>query len=188
MSLRITSGFLKGKKIRVRKDLKTRPTSSRLKESFFNIIQNQIEDSTFLDLFAGSGLIGIEALSLRAKFCFFVEKDKIAFKILNQNIKDLNLEKNSKLLFLDYKKALNKIDQKIDVAYIDPPYSFYDEKNFISDVLSLLEERGVLNKNAAIFFEAPILKKEDFFDRKDFSLKEKRKYGSSLLARFDFLK
>ena len=116
--MRIISGKFKGKKLKGY-DLKgTRPTMDRVKESLFATIQNKVPNSLCLDLFAGSGNLGIEALSLGALEVIFVDKEYMAVKTINDNLSSLNID-NYQVLKLDYLKALEYLkDKKFDIIFL----------------------------------------------------------------------
>ena len=102
--MRVISGKYKGKKLQGFDIDGTRPTMDRVKESLFATIQNKIEDANCLDLFAGSGALGIEALSMNAKSCDFVDNNPIAIKTIRENL--INIENNYQVINIDYKKHL----------------------------------------------------------------------------------
>lgn len=147
MILRIISGKFKGKKLKCLEGLKTRPTLDRVKESLFNVIQFQIEGKTVLDLFAGSGQLGIEAVSRGAAAADFIEADKKAFLILKENLDGLE---NCRAINSDYKVFLKNLQkaQKYDIIFIDPPFGedLYNDAVFLS--------LNVINKNGVIICES----------------------------------
>lgn len=152
MKIRIISGIYKGRFITAPRSLKTRPTSSKVRESFFNIIQNAISDSTFLDLFAGSGAMGLEALSRGAKRVSFVEQDKDALTSIKSNIQALKVENKTtvypKDAFRSLKYFLQK-EEKFDIIYCDPPYKLsLDLVNAL-----LIEAKALLNEGGRLFLE-----------------------------------
>lgn len=110
MSLKITGGDLKGRNLRSLPSCKARPTTSMLRQALFNILQNQIEGSLFLDLFAGSGIMGIEALSRGARGAVFVEKELKTAKKIVENLKELKLEDQGKVICRPVLKALGSIN------------------------------------------------------------------------------
>ena len=122
--MRIISGTARGTKLFTLEGQTTRPTLDRVKESIFNIIQNQIINSNFLDVFSGSGAIGLEAASRGAKKVILCDKSKDAINIINKNIEKTHLKEKIELYNLDYETLLkNKIKEKMDIIYIDPPYN-----------------------------------------------------------------
>ena len=125
----------------------TRPTMDRVKESMFASIQTKIKDSKCLDLFAGSGSLGIEALSNGAKSCYFVEKSNTIYNILKQNLENIE---GSILLKKDYKQALKELlNEKFDLIFLDPPYKL----NLINDILNYIYENDLLNEGGIVVCE-----------------------------------
>ena len=118
--MRIISGKARGTKLYTLKGETTRPTLDRVKESLFNIIQEKIVGSSFLDVFSGSGAIGLEAASRGAKEVILCEKDKNAIMVIKKNIEKTHLEVT--LYETSYEKMLEKLNEKLDIIYIDPPY------------------------------------------------------------------
>ena len=123
--MRVISGTARGTKINSIDSIETRPTLDRVKESLFNIIQNKLEDAIVLDLFAGSGAIGIECISRGAEKAYFCEKSHQATKMVYENLIKTRLKDKAIVLNKDYEKCLKQLyDDKIrfDLIYIDPPY------------------------------------------------------------------
>ena len=120
--MRIISGKARGTKLYTLEGNITRPTLDRVKESVFNIIQNNIIESVFVDLFSGSGAIGLEAASRGAKKVILCEKDKNAANVIKKNIEKTHLNENTILYNMNYEKMIEKLNEKIDIIYIDPPY------------------------------------------------------------------
>lgn len=123
--MRITGGSLRGRTLKSLKGKGTRPTASRVREAIFNIVQARILGSRWLDLFAGTGAIGIEALSRGADHCTFVEKSPRVCPVLRENLRNLELVNKSKLVCRDAALACRQLameQQKFDFVYIDPPY------------------------------------------------------------------
>lgn len=142
--MRIAGGTLKGRELKSPKGGKTRPTSSKVRESLFNILQNEIEGATFLDLFAGSGSMGIEALSRGAEAATFIEKEKMAATVLRENLKNLGLE--ARLIQADVFAAVPRLVKKGDtftIIYADPPYAL-DLTPLLETLPLLLTKRGIL--------------------------------------------
>ena len=147
--MKIISGNLKGRNIEGYNIDGTRPTMNRVKESLFAMIQDKIKNSITLDLFAGSGNLGIEAISNGTKHCYFIDNNKEAIKILKNNIKNLNIESQSTIILSDWKKALNDFSSKnisFDLIFIDPPYDYNVYEKIIEKVntLNLLKDNGLL--------------------------------------------
>ncbi len=145
--IKITSGYLKNKSFHAPDGLSTRPTSSKVREALFNILGSRIEDSTWLDLFSGSGSIGFEAISRYAKEVTFIENEKNAFFNLKKNIELLDLKNKSKLFKTDSIQYISKTNDSYDFIFIDPPYnSNLYEKSFeiLNKKNNLLNDNGLL--------------------------------------------
>ena len=165
--MRIISGKYKGKKLDGFDIEGTRPTMDRVKESLFGIIQNNLKDSICLDLFAGSGSLGIEALSNGASICYFVDKNKQILNILKNNLKGID---NSILMEKDYINALEELNnKKFDIIFLDPPY----KDNLITPSIQKIMELDMLNKDGIIVCE---YENEDI--KCDLKLIKDKKYGS----------
>ena len=154
----------------------TRPTMDRVKESMFAMIQNDIKDSIVLDLFAGSGALGIEALSMGAKTCYFIDNNQIAINTINNNLKKIK-DNTSKVLKLDYKKALNYfIDNsiKFDLIILDPPY----KNNYLNNIIKTLYDYNLLNDNGIVVCEY-----EDYeLNYYNFKLYKQKEFGSKIVS------
>ena len=123
--MRVISGYLKGRKVEGYNTPGTRPTMDRVKESMFASIQNDISSSVVLDLFCGSGSLGIEAISMGASKCYFVDNGKEILKYLNKNINNLNIKDKSIIIEKDYKEALLYFKDhniKFNIILVDAPY------------------------------------------------------------------
>ncbi len=147
--MRVISGKYKGKLIKGYDILGTRPTMDRVKESVFGTIQNYIRDSIILDLFAGSGNLGIEALSNGAKECYFVDINKVSIDVIRNNIKDIGIDENCYFLNMDYNKALDYFFNRnimFNIIFIDPPYKLHVIQGIIDYIISnnLLINNGIL--------------------------------------------
>ena len=152
MKLRIISGKYKGRIIKGFNIEGTRPTMERVKESLFAMIQNNLKDAIVLDLFAGSGNLGIESLSNGARKAIFVDKNNICAKTIQENIKNLKIEEETLILNKDYKLALKDLINKqikVDVVFLDPPY----HENLLNESLDKLIKSKVLNEDALIVVE-----------------------------------
>ena len=168
--MRVISGKYKGKKLEGFTIDGTRPTMDRVKESIFGTIQNYVRNSTVLDLFAGSGSLGIEALSNGASSCYFCDNGKEVIKILDKNLDNIN---NSHILKKDYKDALKELKNdnvKFDLVFLDPPYKL----NIINDSIKKILEYDLLNKNGLIICEY-----EEELVECDLELFKEKKYGTT---------
>lgn len=144
----IIAGRFKKHKLVSPKNLDTRPTLGKVREMVFNICQNEIEGATFLDLFAGFGAMGLEALSRGAKFVTFIESNKEAQKAIEENIKRLGCQKEALLIKKDVFKTLEMLPS-FDLIFADPPYG----KGFSNRVAELVELYALLNEGGSLFLE-----------------------------------
>ncbi len=150
--MRIISGKFKGRIIRGFNTDGTRPTMDRVKESLFSMIQHNISDAIVLDLFAGSGSLGIEALSNGSNICYFVEINKKMLFILKENLKQLNIKEKYHIMNIDYSQALKHFKNnniKFDIIFLDPPYN----KHYINDALNKILKYGLLNSDGLVICE-----------------------------------
>ena len=120
--MRIISGKARGTKLYTLEGLNTRPTLDRVKESLFNIIQNYLNNAIVLDLFSGSGALGIESISRGAKKAILCDNNYNAITIIMKNIEKCHIENDTEIIYKDYKKCLNSLNEKVDIIFIDPPY------------------------------------------------------------------
>ena len=125
-----------------------RPTPDRIRETIFNLLSDKVQAANVLDLFAGSGALGIEALSRGAKSVTLIEKDYDNYLSLKDTINTLN-SKNIQVLNLDALNFLNKTDNKFDLIFLDPPY----KSDLLNKAMELINERNLLNKNAVLYVE-----------------------------------
>jgi len=176
--MRVISGKNKGTKLYTLEGLNTRPTLDRVKESLFNIINFDIPGCTFLDLFAGSGSIGIEAASRGAKKVIMCEKAKDAVNVIRKNLEKTKLTQQIKLYNDDFEKCINTLEEKIDIVYLDPPY----KTDYAYKAAKQLLEKNILKENSIIILETDI---EEIVEKQfeELSLEEfsKKKYGRAHL-------
>lgn len=172
--MRIISGIYKGRNLKGYTIDGTRPTQDRVKESIFSTIQNYVPGSVALDLFAGSGNLGIEALSNGAIFTHLVDINKIACETVKDNLNMIN-EKNAKVYNLDYKKALKQFKEnkiKFDLVFLDPPY----KDLILEEILNTLVEYDLLKENALVICEYEVEHTKDNYPQLE--LIKNKKYGS----------
>lgn len=158
--MRVISGTARGKKLLSPKDKKVRPTLDRVKENIFNILGN-MRDAKVLDLFSGSGGIGIEALSRGASFCYFCDIDKDSIKLTMQNIKLARVEDRAKVVNDDAFSFLKIMDikgEKFDFIFVDPPYL----KGITEKILHQLQKCNIIQDRGIIIIETD--KEEKFLD------------------------
>ena len=170
--MRIISGKARGTKLYTLEGETTRPTLDRVKESLFNIIQEKIVGSSFLDIFSGSGAIGLEAASRGAKEVILCEKDKNAIKVIKKNIEKTHLEVT--LYETSYEKMLEKLDKKLDIIYIDPPY----KTNLVYETVNKLINLNLLKTDSLIIVETDEEERvEQALKKLNVNIVKKRKYG-----------
>lgn len=177
--MRIISGTARGTKLYTLEGETTRPTLDRVKESMFNIIQNKVQNSIFIDLFSGSGAIGLEAASRGAKKVILCDKSKQAISIINKNIEKTHLKEKVELYNLDYELLLKtKIKEQADIIYIDPPY----KSDFALKAVNIILEKRLVNENSTIIIETDeeekILRE---LEKIEIKITDKRKYGRAIL-------
>lgn len=190
--MRIISGTHKNRLLVSPKGLKTRPTSEKLRESLFNICQFYVRDSLFLDLFAGSGAMGLEALSRGARKAYFIDNDREAIRCIKENVSNLGFSDKAVVLKGDVFTLIHKLIEEgelFDIVYADPPY---DEVVFHQGKSVSLSDRLV-----HIVDQMPLIKKEGFFFieeamhvpitvelLQDLEFKKMRNFGRSALYQF----
>ena len=177
--MRIIGGTARGTKLYTLNGENTRPTLDRVKESLFNIIQNEIIDANVLDLFSGSGAIGLEAVSRGARKSILCDKEKQAIEIIRKNVQKTHMEQKVEIYNLDFKKILKeKIKEKQDIIFLDPPY----KTDYITQALELIYEEQLIDAQSIIIIETDeeerIIKN---IDNEKFEIYDKRKYGRAYL-------
>ena len=172
--MRVISGKARGSSLFSLEGLHTRPTTDRVKEAMFSIINFHLQDALVLDLFAGSGALGTEALSRSAKKCVFVENDRKALDIVKKNLNKTNLSDCAELVFADYKTYLNSSTDQFDVILLDPPYN----KKMCDGALKIIYDKNLLKDDGIILCET------DFNETIEtgFNLKKEYKYGKTKLS------
>lgn len=167
--MRVISGIYKGRNLKGFTIEGTRPTMARVKESVFAMLQNDLQKKKVLDLFAGSGALGIEALSGGASSCVFVDKNKVACDTIKENTRGMNQVSVLKRDSLSYLKSTN---ETFDLIFLDPPY----QENLLAQAIEIIENRGLLKKEGILVCE---YEKEEFTST--FSLWKDKKYGSTII-------
>ena len=147
--MRVISGSARGLKLIAPEGMGTRPTTDRVKESLFNIIQPYIPAQNILDLFGGSGALGIEALSRGSKACVFVDNDKKAVDIITFNTRKARVIDRANIVKTDAFSYLSACSEKFDIIFLDPPYN----KGFLKDVLKEIYKRRLLKDGGIIAVE-----------------------------------
>ncbi|MBQ3435823.1 MAG: 16S rRNA (guanine(966)-N(2))-methyltransferase RsmD [Bacilli bacterium] len=172
--MKVISGKYKGRKLLGFNIDGTRPTMDRVKESLFAMIQDYLAEATILDLFCGSGALGIEALSQNSKYAYFIDKNPKAINIVKKNIETLDIT-NAEVIRNDYLKFLESTTNTFDVIFLDPPY----KTDFISKTLNIIEKRNLLNDKGIIVCETDQLNK---VNNNNFTSIKEKKYGDKYIV------
>lgn len=183
--MRIIAGLAKGRKLLSPEGMETtRPTLDRVKQSIFSIIQNKTPYSIALDVFSGTGSLGLEAISRGAKECYLVDKSDITFPILKKNVENLNFQDKCILFNMDSYKALAEFTNRgivFDLIFIDPPY----RKNMIPPAIDIISEKSLLNKDGLIVTKIDTVE-EIYEGNEKIVLTDKRKYGNTTVCFYKY--
>ena len=180
--MRVISGDLKGKKISLPDDKKTRPLRDLVKESIFNLIEHsnkfslKLDNANILDLFSGTGSFGIECISRNAQKVTFVENYDLALKILKKNIKSFGIQDKSEIIeknCFDFFESKKIFKEKFNLIFMDPPY----KENKINLIIEQIKEREILDKNAILIIHRH--KKDNINISQKLNILDERNYGSS---------
>jgi len=185
MALRIIAGDLKGRKLRSVRGTKTRPTANRTREAIFNIIASQIPGSRVLDLFAGTGAFGIEALSRKAEAAVFIDIENDSIAALRTNVKNLGLVQRSRIIRWDLIKnlnCLNSSNEPFDLVFMDPPY----RTNMIEPTLQNLHLSQCLTDKTRVIVEHS-LQGPPITWPLPFEISDQRRYGKTLVTFLDYM-
>ncbi len=178
--MRIISGRFKGKKLHSVRGLTIRPTADRLRESIFSILSHRVLNAMVLDLFAGTGALGMEALSRGAESAVFVDNNPGALSVIQRNITSCSFDKQAHIIKWDIKKNLNCLKSAgtaFDLVFMDPPYN----QGMVKPALFNLEQTGSLEKGARIVVEhSPLESIPDPVFM--FEIADQRKYGKTLVS------
>lgn len=182
--MRIIAGIYKGAKLQSLPGKKIRPTPSRIREAIFDIISDKIVGAEFLDLFSGTGAVGIEAISRGAKNVTLVEIDARAVSLIKKNLKKIHkadlptIIKNNSLQAIKY---LNTNQIKFDIVFLDPPYF----KNIYLKILQEIDKSTVINEGGLIIVQHSTDAKVNY-DFKNIIFLKERKYGKSKITIFSY--
>lgn len=172
--MRVITGQARGKRLATLAGTATRPTADRVKQALFNILQNEIEGRTVLDLFAGSGQLGIEALSRGAKHCVFVDSGREAIAVVQCNLRDTGLSASASVICKDAATALAQMHETFDVAFLDPPYAADLLPAILPAVAQRMRRTGVIVCESDHGIVLPEV-------AADFSVRRKEHYGRACL-------
>ena len=175
--MKVQGGSAKGRNIKAPSAKDIRPTSQMVKEAIFDILGEKIKGSAFLDLFAGFGTIGLEALSRGSESVSFVDRSRYAIGIIKNNAEVLGFVDKLKIISADIFKALLKIEGQFDIIFADPPYDFKDYNLLVSKV----KELNLLKKDGVFIVER--YHKTELSDN-GFVISRVKKYGQTALTFF----
>ena len=175
--MRVITGKARGVQLKTPEGMQTRPTTDRVKEALFSIINFDVPGANVLDLFGGTGQLGIEALSRGAKSAVFVDQSEQACRLIRENLKRTKLEQNAKVIRGDYMDYMKRCRETYDIIFLDPPYA----EVFLENALKCISEIDILHSGGIIVAERPVGKELpcefDGFERsRDY------KYGKILLT------
>ena len=175
--MRVIGGRAKRLQLKTLEGMDTRPTTDRIKETLFNMIDPWIADCDFLDLFAGSGGIGIEALSRGAMEAVFVEKNPKAMECVKENLKKTHFERKGMTMQMDVMTALYKLEgeKQFDYIFMDPPYNKELEKS----VLTYLSGSSLLADEGIIIVEASKETKFDYTEELGYTIIKEKEYKTN---------
>lgn len=150
--MRVISGKMRGVRLKTPEGLNTRPTADRVKEAMFSILQFELPGARVLDLFGGTGQLGIEAISRGAKEAVFVDQSEQACKLIRENLRLAHIENEGRVVRGDYLTFLKSTKEKFDIILLDPPYA----EVFLENALKLITEIDILQTNGIIVAECPL--------------------------------
>jgi 16S rRNA (guanine(966)-N(2))-methyltransferase RsmD len=175
--MRVITGKARGIQLKTPDGMQTRPTADRVKEALFSIINFDVPGARVLDLFGGTGQLGIEALSRGAQKAVFVDAREDACKIIRENLRRTKLEAQGKVMRSDYLDYLKRCKEKFDIILLDPPYA----EVFLENALKCITEIDILQTGGIIVTERP-LGKELLCDFEGYTRSKDYKYGNTLLT------
>ena len=175
--MRVITGKARGIQLKTPDGMLTRPTADRVKEALFSIINFDIPGARVLDLFGGTGQLGIEALSRGAASAVFVDAREDSCRLIRENLKRTKLEKDAKVIRSDYLDYLNRCREQYNIILLDPPYA----EVFLENAIKRITENDILQSNGIIVAERP-LGKELPWEFEGYTRSKDYKYGKVLLT------
>lgn len=175
--MRVITGKARGVQLKTPEGMQTRPTTDRVKEALFSVIQFEIPGAKVLDLFGGTGQLGIEALSRGAKSAVFVDAGETPCKLIKENLKRTKLEGEAQVVRSDYLTYLSRCREEFDIIFLDPPYA----EVFLENALKQITEIDILHSNGIIVTERP-LGKELPWEYEGYTRSKDYKYGKTLIT------
>lgn len=177
--MRVIAGKVRGISLKTPDGMLTRPTADRVKEALFSIIQFDLPGAKVLDLFGGTGQLGIEALSRGASSAVFVDEREEACKLIRENLKRTRFEENARVIRSDYLQFLKKCNDFYDIILLDPPYA----EVFLENSLKMITEIDILQSGGIIVTERPV-EKDLAVDFEGYLRSKDYKYGKTVLTLF----
>ncbi len=175
--MRVITGKARGVNLKTPDGMTTRPTAERVKEALFSIINFDIPNARVLDLFGGTGQLGIEALSRGAKSAVFVDAGEPACKLIRENLRRTKLEAQARVVRADYMDYLRRCTERFDIIFLDPPYA----EVFLENSLKKISEIDILQSDGIIVCERP-LEKAALGEYRGLSQSRDYKYGKTILT------
>lgn len=152
----------------------TRPTLDRVKEPLFSMLINNFPDANVLDLFSGSGALGLESISRGSKKAVLCDNSRKAIYVINENVKKLKMEEQTEILAMDFKKALNTLSgRSFDIIFLDPPY----KTDYDIQAIEIIKEKKLLAKDGIIVLETDSDQKINKLNNLNINILKSRKYG-----------
>ena len=175
--MRVIAGKARRLQLKTIDGMGTRPTTDRIKETLFNMINNDMPQTVFLDLFSGSGAIGIEALSRGASKAYFVESNKKAVQCIKDNLNFTKLQDDAVVMAMPVESALKDLEHKVkfDFIFMDPPY----DKLYEKDVLIFLSKSDLINKSSSIIVEASLDTDFSYASELGYEIIKEKKYKTN---------
>ena len=175
--MRVITGKARGVNLKTPEGMRTRPTTDRVKEALFSAIQFDIPAASVLDLFGGTGQLGIEALSRGAKRAVFVDESEKACQLIRENLRRVKMERDSSVVRSDYLAYLSRCREKFNIIFLDPPYA----EVFLENALKMITEIDILRSGGIIVTERP-LGKELPYEFEGYTRSKDYKYGKTLIT------
>jgi len=176
--MRVITGSARGKKLESPEGLHTRPTTDRVKESVFNIIQSYLPAHNVLDLFAGSGAMGIEALSRNSEHAVFIDNDSSAIAVIKRNLDGTRLKEKAKVINTTADSYLSSCKEKFDIIFLDPPYN----RDFLNNIISKIISSKILADDGIIVVESEL--NGETVDNPQLHCFKTARYGKTVISIF----
>jgi 16S rRNA (guanine966-N2)-methyltransferase len=179
--LRVISGQARGRILKAPRGYKTRPTADRVKEAIFNVLSAKIKGSYVLDVFAGSGGLGIEALSRGAEYAVFIENNRESWLTIKKNLALTGFETQAQVFLGDFAHVLPRLEKRFDLVFLDPPYN----QGLVQKSVSLIIDLGLLKDQGVIIIETAGKQKE-LPVREEITLKKESIYGDTAVLYYQY--